>query len=162
MKRVSLWIFLAVSVGLFFLVNIAKAEGLVDKDKETLVQNLVDEAVKLINTDGQSGVEIIADKNGKFNTKDSYVFVTSETGADLINPAFKEIEGMPLETYSESTSKEAQMIIVNAVKEKDTAWVKYLWPRPGETKPSKKISYLKKIIINGKVRIVGAGFYPQE
>ncbi len=162
MKRISLIFILAISLGLFFLINIAKSDEQASKDKEAMVQNLVDEAVNLINTQGQSGVETIADKNGKFNTKDSYVFVTSETGADLINPAFKEIEGMPLETYSETTSKDAQMIIVNAVKDKDTAWVEYLWPKPGEAKPSKKISYLEKIIINGKVRIVGAGFYPQE
>ena len=162
MRRISLWSFLTISFGLLFLVNIAKAEGQVDKDKKTLVQNLVNEAVKLINTQEQSAIEIIADKDGKFNTKDTYVFVTSETGSDLINPAFKEIEGMPLETYSEPTSKEAQMTIINAVKHKDSAWVEYLWPKPGETKPTKKISYLKKIIINGKVRIVGAGFYPQE
>ena len=162
MRRISLWSFLTISFSLFLFVNIVKAEGLTDKDNKALVQNLVNEAVKLINTQGQSGVEIIADKNGRFNTKDSYVFVTSETGADLVNSAFKEIEGMPLETYSEPTSKEAQMTIVNAVKDKDSAWVEYLWPKPGETKPSKKVAYLKKMIINGKVRIVGAGFYPQE
>ena len=157
MRKTSLLILLAISFSLFFLVNIAKSEELADK--ETLVKNLVNEAVELINTQGQSGIEIISSENGRFNTKDFYVFVTSETGADLINPAFKEIEGMPLETYSEPASKEAQIAIVNAVKDKDSAWVEYLWPKPGETKPSKKSSYLRKIIVNGKIRIVGAGFY---
>lgn len=162
MIKTSLWSFLAISFSLLFLANIVRAEGLAGNDKKALVQNLVNDAVELIKTQNQSAVEIISDKNGKFNTKDTYVFVTSETGSDLINPAFKEIEGMPLETYSEPTSKEAQMIIVDAVKDKDSAWVEYLWPKPGETKPSKKISYLKKIIVNGKVRIVGAGFYPPD
>ena len=162
MKRIGICGFLIISFSLLFCVNIAKAEDLVDRDKRALVENLVKEAVKLINTQGQAGVEIIADKNGRFNTNDTYVFVTSESGADLVNPAFKDIEGMPFETYSEESSKEAQLTVINAVKEKDSAWVEYLWPKPGETKPSKKITYLEKIIINGKVRIVGAGFYPEE
>jgi signal transduction histidine kinase len=123
---------------------------------------MVDEAVELIKTKGQVGVDIVSDKNGKFNTKDTYVFVTSESGADLVNPAFKDIEGLPLEVYTQTVFKESQMAIVDAVKDKDTAWVEYLWPKPGEEKPSKKISYLKKMSINGKVRIVGAGFYPRE
>lgn len=162
MKNTHFVSLLVIVFGLFSLVSIARAEGSASQDKKILVQNLVNEAVELIKTQGPAGVKIISDKNGKFNTKDAYVFVTSGSGADLINPAFKEIEGMPLETYSEPTSREAQKIIVNAVKEQDSAWVEYLWPKPGEIKPSRKISYLKKIIVNGKVRIVGAGFYPQE
>jgi len=162
MKRASLWIFLVISFGLLSLVNVAMAGDLADKDKKTLVKNMVDEAAELIKTKGQAGVDAIADKNGKFNTKDTYVFVTAESGADLVNPAFKDIEGLPLEVYTQTVFKESQMAIVDAVKDKDTAWVEYLWPKPGETKPSKKISYLKKMSINGKVRIVGAGFYPRE
>ena len=162
MRKNILCNFLAISFSLFLLANVARAEAPAGSDKKTLVQNLVNDAIELIDTQGQAAIDIISDKNGKFNTKDAYVFITSETGEDLVNPAFKDIEGMPIETYSEPTSKEAQMIIVSAVKNSDSAWVEYLWPKPGETKPSKKISYLKKIIVNGKVRIVGAGFYPQE
>jgi methyl-accepting chemotaxis protein len=161
MKTVNLRYFLAVIFCLSFL-SIAGAGLPEDINSKILVRSLVNQAVELIKREGQSAVEIIGDKNGRFNTKDAYVFVTSETGADLINSAFKEIEGMPLETYSDEASKEAQIAIVNAVKDKDSAWIEYLWPRPGDIKPSKKISYLQKITINGKIRIVGAGFYPQE
>jgi len=138
------------------------AEESAYQDKKTMVKNLVDEAVKVINTEGEAGVKSIADPNGRFNTKESYVFITSESGADLINPAFKDIEGMPPELYANPAFKAAQEAIVNAVKDRNEAWVEYPWPRPGETRPSKKISYLKKIVVNGKVRIVGAGFYPAE
>lgn len=159
MKTVNLRYFLVV---IFCLSSLSTAGAGLPEDinSKILVRSLVNQAVELIKREGQTAVEIIGDKNGRFYTKDSYVFVTSETGADLINPAFKEIEGMPPEAYSDETSKEAQIAIVNAVKDKDSAWVEYLWPKPGEAKPSKKISYLKKIIVNGKVRIVGAGFYP--
>jgi len=143
-------------------MDMVQAEESKYQDKKTLVKNLVDEAVKVINTEGEAGVKDIADTKGRFNTKDTYVFVTSETGVDLVNPAFPDIEGLPPEVYVDPITKAAQATIVNAVKDKDEAWVEYFWPKPGETKTSKKISYLKKIIINGKVRIVGAGFYPGE
>jgi len=162
MKKVRLLNFIVVILSFLFIINMAKAEDLQYQEQKTLVQNLVNEAIELINTKGQAALDIIEDKNGKFNTKDIYVFVTSETGSDLINPAFKDIEGLPTEIYTDPDMKAAQMTIVNAVKDKDTAWVEYLWPKPGEIKPCKKVSYLKKIIVNGKVRIVGAGFYPTE
>ena len=163
MKRIGLLNFFVIIFSLLFLVNLAKAEEIKYQEQRILVENLVDKAAQLIETKGQAALEIIGDKNGEFNTKDSYVFVTSgETGADLINPAFNEIEGLPAENYTDPDAKAAQMAIVDAVKDKDTAWLEYLWPKPQETKSSKKISFLKKIIINGKVRIVGAGFYPEE
>ena len=163
MKKIGLLSLLITISVLLIITNIVKAEESKYKEKRLLVENLVNEAVEVIETKGQPAIDIIGDKNGKFNTKDTYVFVTSgETGADLINPAFKEIEGLPVEIYTDPVAKASQMAIVNAVKDKDTAWLEYLWPKPGETKPSKKISYLRKIVINGKVRIVGAGFYPEE
>jgi len=161
MKKNLLLNFLAIILGSLFLINIVKAEESNYQEQKLLVQKLVNEAAELIKVKGQAALDIIADKNGKFITKDSYVFITSsETGADLVNPAFQEIEGLPVKDYTDPVTKAAQMTILNAVKDKDTAWVEYLWPKPQETKPLKKISYLKKILINGKVRIVGAGFYP--
>ena len=160
MKRIGAMIFCVTVFSIFFLTNSVNADVRKDQNKESVIEGLVNEAAGLIETKGKPALNIIEDKNGKFCTKDTYVFVTSgETGADLINPAFQEIEGMPAENYSNPDTKAAQAMIVNAVKDKDTAWIEYLWPKPGETKPSKKRAYLKKIVINGKTRIVGAGFY---
>lgn len=162
MKKILLARFSLITFIVLFLFNLAKAQEADYPEQRALAQSLVDEAVELIQTKGEDALLMIEDENGKFNTPDTYVFITSESGADLVNPAFRDIEGLPLENYTEPTSKDAQMTIVNAVKDKDTAWVEYLWPRPKETKPSRKISYLRKIIVNGKVRIVGAGFYPHN
>lgn len=160
-SRGVLFSFLVV-LALLFFSSIAGTEETAYQEKKSFIENLVNEAANLIETKGQEGLDIIREKNGRFNNNDVYVFVTSgTTGADLFNPAFQEIEGLSPENYTDPDAKAAQMIIVNAVKDKDTAWVEYLWPKPQETKHSKKISYLKKIIINGKIRIVGAGFYPE-
>lgn len=160
MKKLVVFNISLLLMGSLFIGSTAKAEEAKYSDKKVLAEKLVNEAAVLIETKGQAGIDIIKDKNGKFNTKDMYVFVTSfETGADLVNPAFKEVEGLPAQNYTDPDAKAAQMAIVNAVKDKDTAWLEYLWPKPGEAKLSKKMSYLKKININGKTRIIGAGFY---
>lgn len=161
MKKAILNIFV-IFLGLLFSVNLARAEKLQYQDKKLQIENLINEATELIQSKGQAGIDIIRGKNGKFNNKDTYIFITSaETGADIVNPAFEEIEGLPVENYSNPDAKAAQMAIVNAVKDKDASWIEYLWPKPGEKKFSKKNSYVKKIVIHGKARIIGAGFYPE-
>lgn len=163
MKKKVYYLFFTLVLILAALIGQALAGGPSDQDKRLLVSNLVNEAADLIKAKGEDAFEIIADKNGKFITQDTYVFVTSgETGADLLNPVFREVEGLPAKNYGNPQTQAAQMAIVEAVKNKDTAWVEYLWPKPQESNLSKKVAYLKKIMINGKERIVGAGFYPQE
>jgi len=143
-----------------FMPKVVFAEGY-SSDKKASIEQLVDEAAGLIEAKGEEAISIIKDKKGKFYTEDTYIFITSaDTGADLVNPAFEVIEGIPAENYFDSDAWAAQMIIVGAVKDKDTAWVEYFWPKPGEEAPSRKVSFLRKIIINGKTRIIGAGFYP--
>jgi signal transduction histidine kinase len=161
-KRINLVVSFMMACFVLFSATIIMAEEGKYVEKKVYIESLVNEAYQLIQAKGEEAISIIKDEKGKFNTKDVYVFLVSgETGADLINPAFPEVEGLPAKDYSDEDEKAAQMTVVNAVKDKDSAWVEYLWPKPGETKPVKKISYLKKIIINGKVRIVGAGFYPE-
>ncbi len=163
MKRLIFVAAIAVVICILsFVPNGILAEGDYS-DKKALVEELVNEAAGLIETKGEEAISIIKDQKGKFYTNDTYVFITSaETGADLVNPAFEGIEGVPADEYSDADAWAAQKIIVAAVKDKDTAWVEYFWPRPGEDIPYRKIAYLKKIIINDKIRIVGAGFYPED
>jgi len=163
MKKTVLLSFLAVILCLVsFTLNFSRADESTIQDKKELVKKLVDDAVVLIESKGPEGVEILQQQLGEFDQGESYVFVTSESGEDLVNPAFKDIEGMPIEAYSDPILKDSQMTIVNAVGEEDTAWVDYLWPKPGESNPSIKTSYLKKMIVNGKIRIVGSGYYLDE
>lgn len=49
---------------------------------------------------------------------------------------------------------------IETAKTKGSGWVDYMWPKPGEDKPSKKISYIKKAKMpDGEMVIVGAGMY---
>ena len=49
---------------------------------------------------------------------------------------------------------------IDALKNQDSAWVEYMWPKPGSDKPAKKMSYIRKVKMpKGGTVIVGAGIY---
>ena len=49
---------------------------------------------------------------------------------------------------------------METAKTKGQGWVEYMWPKPGEKKPSKKISYVKRAKMpTGETVVVGAGVY---
>jgi len=43
--------------------------------------------------------------------------------------------------------------------EKGSGWVDYMWPKPGETVPSLKITYIKKAQYQNQTYLVGSGVY---
>ena len=47
------------------------------------------------------------------------------------------------------------------VKAKGEGWVGYMYTRPGHTEPTQKWSFVKGVRIDGKLGLVGAGFYPK-
>jgi len=43
---------------------------------------------------------------------------------------------------------------------KGSGWVDYMFPKPGQTEPSQKWTYVKKVMIDGMPGLVASGFYP--
>lgn len=161
MKKLIFWmVFLSMGSSLLSFATLAPEEERNQKQK-TVAENLVNEASHLIKERGQDAFNVIRDKNGKFCTQNSYVFVVdAETGSNVANPSFPEFEGLSVEKYHYEYQRKAKEIIVDAVKDRDSAWVEYLWPKPNEREPSRKFCYLKKIVVDGKALIIAAGFYP--
>ena len=44
---------------------------------------------------------------------------------------------------------------------KGSGWVDYMFPKPGQTQPSHKWTYVKRVAIDGVPGLIGAGFYPE-
>ena len=49
---------------------------------------------------------------------------------------------------------------MQVVRTKGSGWVDYVFPKPGETKPSRKWTYVKSVNFDGTPGLIGAGFYP--
>ncbi|MFC2102323.1 cache domain-containing protein [Bacteroidota bacterium] len=119
----------------------------------------VNDATYLIRVEGESAFEKLKDLTSEFVFKDSYIFVLDTSYTLLVNAPFHDLEGKNLYDMQDVNGKYFFREFVQVAEEDGSGWVFYKWPKPGETKPSNKCSYIKKIATRGKIYIVGTGIY---
>lgn len=119
-----------------------------------------EDAAKLIQDQGiDAGIKAIGDKSGPFVWKDTYVFLMDLDGKMLahpIKPALTERDN--LLDVKDTDGKPLFVEFVDVAGKQGSGWVDYMWPKPGEEKPSLKSSYLLRV--EGTPYFVGAGIYP--
>ena len=119
----------------------------------------VEDAIQLIRGRGRAeAFAALRDKSSGFLFYNAYVFVIAEDGTLLVNNAFPENEGKDMSGLEDHDGKKfvAEMLAVPA---DGSAWIDYKWPRPGDTWPSAKSSYVRNVEIEGQRLIVGSGVY---
>ena len=119
----------------------------------------VEDAIRLIRERGTGeAFAALRDRASGFLFYNAYVFILDENGTLLVNNAFPENEGKDLSDLEDSDGKPfvREMLAVPAG---ESAWVDYKWPRPGDTWPSAKSSYVRNVEIRGQRLIVGSGVY---
>lgn len=127
------------------------------KTEKKFVVDLVEDAVALIKRKGKGAFDIL--RSSEFMFKDVYVFVTSEDGTELVNPAFPNLEGRNILNFKDVKGKYTTRDMFKLLKSKDAIWEECMWPKPGTDRPSKKLSYIKSVVLDEKVLAVGAGLY---
>ena len=91
----------------------------------------------------------------------AYLFVYDKDLNVLLNPAFPKREGTNVHGQTDVNGKPMHDEFMRVVQSKGSGWVDYMFPKPGQTEPSKKWSYVKAAKIDGKPGLIGAGFYPE-
>ncbi|NQT03707.1 MAG: ABC transporter substrate-binding protein [Planctomycetes bacterium] len=124
------------------------------------IVNMVDRAISLLEKKGLAALDIIRSPSGEFIFLNSYIFIKDDKGNELLNVAFPELEGTNVANIQDSEGKYFVREELEILKTRDDYWMEYMWPKPGETKPSKKLSYGKKVVVDNRTLIVGAGYYP--
>jgi cytochrome c len=82
-------------------------------------------------------------------------------GIVLVHPPDAKVEGQNL--LQDPASKNVMALLIEKAKTERTGWIEYMWPKPGESTPSKKISYIRKVKMpDGREIIVGAGMYAKN
>jgi signal transduction histidine kinase len=130
-----------------------------DRMEREYVVDLVNAAVLEINTRGDSAFALMRDHTGPFLAKDAYVVVFSMDGVDLVNPAFPELEGRVVTDLKDINGKLLVREMFQVLKEKGFGWVDYMWPKPGQSTPTTKSTYVAKASHGGKEYLVGCGVY---
>jgi cytochrome c len=117
------------------------------------------EAAALINSKGlDEAIKEIGDPKGPFVWKDSYVFLMNMDGKMLAHPMQPELTKLQnCLLITDPTDKALFVSFVNLAKTVGHGWVEYMWPKPGQKSPSKKITYIYRV--PGKDLFVGAGVY---
>ncbi len=90
----------------------------------------------------------------------TYIFAYDQKLNVLLNPAFPKREGANPQGQKDANGKAFHDEFLKVVQTKGSGWVDYMFPKPGQTQPSQKWSYVKAVQIDGTPGIIGAGFYP--
>ena len=129
---------------------------------EVLIKDVVDRAALLLEKSGREAFASLRDPTGPFVFMDTYVFVDTPEGIELVNGGHPGVEGMNFIHTRDLKGKLAAREYIEAAMRKGSAWVNYYWYRPGENTPSPKHTYVKKVQHGGETFIVGAGLYSER
>ena len=130
---------------------------------------LCKDAAKFINEKGvDAAIAEIGNKEGKFVTKNTYVFLMDLEGNRLAHPYARPEDPkiMKLFDQKDTTGKFFVQEYIKVAKTKGEGWTEYMYPTPeelkkpipkNERKSSKKISYVYRV--PGKDLMVIAGYF---
>ncbi len=131
------------------------------KCEKIFIVDMVDNAVSLLEKEGLAAFDTLRSKSSEFMFQNSYIFIKDDKGNELLNAASPELEGTNVANIQDSEGKYYVREELEILRFENDCWMEYMWPKPGEVKPSKKMAYLKKTVINNLTLIVGAGYYPE-
>jgi len=117
------------------------------------------EAAKLVQDAGvEEALNQVNDKTGPFVWKDTYVFVLDLDSTKIAaHPIKPNLIGKNLMALKDVNGKMFFAEFVNTAKNGGEGWVSYMWPKPGEKKPSPKVTYVYRV--PGANMVMLAGVY---
>ncbi|MDA8122092.1 MAG: cache domain-containing protein [Deltaproteobacteria bacterium] len=158
----------AAGIALAVTVSVLLAAGVMaESTVEDECVALCKEAAKFMNEKGfYPTVFEINKKNGKFVSKNTYVFLVDLEGHLLAHPFNPQYIGMDMTGNKDPNGKLFVQDYITVAKSKGEGWTEYMYPTPEELKKptpfkekkySKKISYVYRV--PGKDLMVIAGFF---
>ena len=136
-------------------------QGPPPSERATQVEALVTKAAALIENKGKAAFEDFRKKDSEWFHGDTYLFVYDMTANVLLNPAFPKREGTNVSGQKDAKGKLFHNEIIKTAETKGSGWVDYMFPKPGQTEPSQKWAYVKKVTVDGVAGLIASGFYPE-
>jgi len=115
------------------------------------------EAAALVKEIGlDATIKKIMEKNSSFVWKNTYVFsLELDSGTTLANPVTPGLIGVNVKKLKDINGKLFGVEFLNTAKTKGEGWVTYLWPKPGEKKPSSKMTYVYRVPNENVIMLAG-------
>lgn len=149
---------LIVFTGLFFLLATNVHAGETATAKE--IYEMVLKGATVMESLGEEGLQAFNDPKGEFAWKDTYVQVYNCEAKKIvghINPALLAWTPEKFTSIQDKKGNYITRLICEASKDPNGGWVEYWWPKPGETEPSRKITFV--VQVPGHPYQVSAGIY---
>ena len=130
-------------------------------EKAKQIEALVNKAAALIESKGKATFPEFRKSGSEWFSGDTYLFALDLKLNVLLHPAIPKREGTNTTGQKDSNGKRYYDEFVKVVQSKGSGWVDYTFPKPGQTQPSQKWSYVKAVNVDGVPALIGAGFYPE-
>jgi cytochrome c len=130
-------------------------------EKAKQIEALVNKAAALVESQGKAAFTEFRKRGSEWFSGDIYLFAYDMNLNVLLNPAFPKREGTNTTGQKDSNGKLFHDEFVKVVRSRGSGWVDYMFPKPGQTQPSQKWSYVKGVKVDGVPALIGAGFYPE-
>ncbi|MFC2060342.1 cache domain-containing protein [Chloroflexota bacterium] len=128
--------------------------------ERVFAEDVVKKAMEFIESEGKDAFDTLRDPASEFLFQDTYVFVVDQDGISLVNPNFSRyVEGKNLMDLKDSDGKYITRAMFDLLKTQESGWVDYKWPKPGQTTPSKKSTFVAKAKLGDTWVLVGCGVY---
>lgn len=138
----------------------AAAASASTKPTAEMIIEKVDKADKLLTEEGKDAFPKFKGKDSEFIFAGTYIWIHDMEGIMLMHPIKYKMEGKRLIGLKDKNGKLFFVDMNKLVREKGHGWVSYYWPKPGETEPSLKVSYVKLCKTkDGSEVVLGCGVY---
>src|SRR5208283_2977068 len=153
-KMISLGLVCIICVTLILIWVYFKIDAMVYREKRSDLKGVTEVAFNLLSVyEGRvkSGELTLEDAQKRvalrikgLRYRGQEYFWINDLGPTMIMHPFKpELDGTDLRDFADPNGKHLFMEFVKVCKENKDGFVDYMWPKPGESKPVPKISYVK-------------------
>ncbi len=130
------------------------------KIEKVFVRDRVDAAAALLQEQGEAAaVRQLKDVAGRFYFLGTFVFVLDGSGHALVDPAYPTLEGRDMSRFGDAIGRQVVKEVLQKLEHSDTAWVQFLWHKPGDRMPARKLMYVHKVNVDGRTLLVGSHFF---
>jgi len=123
------------------------------------IEDEVNRAAALVAKQGTEAFGQLRDKTGPFVFMDTYMFVDTPDGVELVNPAQPSFEGKNIIDLRDAKGRPIVREEIAAAMKHGSAWVDLYWYKPGSNTPARKQTYLRRVQSGQDTYIVGSGVY---
>ncbi len=126
---------------------------------KAFIEDVVNHAAILVADKGKEAFGKLRDKTGPFVFMDTYVFINTPNGTELVNPAQPSLEGKNLIDMKDVKGKALVQEYIAVAMKDGSGWVEYYWYKPGDNTPARKQAYVRKVQSGQDTYILGSGVY---